>query len=119
MSIFYPHKRCRLTQRYFIIINIIVFILIIFVLLYIESTFFLQRLASDFLDKYIFLAVGRVGSSTDLIAQRVEFVHEADKRSHLLDLLHAQRANGVQGKVYVSYFFIIVRIRVDLVFVFK
>lgn len=64
----------------------------------------MQRLASDFLSSYIFLAVGRVGSSTDLIAQRVEFVHESDKRSHLLDLLHAQRANGVQGKVYITYF---------------
>ncbi|KAK6124603.1 hypothetical protein DH2020_041658 [Rehmannia glutinosa] len=58
----------------------------------------IQRLASDFLSNYIFLAVGRVGSSTDLIVQRVEYVHEADKRSHLMDLLHAQRANGVQGK---------------------
>jgi len=58
-----------------------------------------QRLASDFLSNYIFLAVGRVGSSTDLIVQRVEFVDEADKRSHLMDLLHAQRANGVDGKV--------------------
>jgi len=48
-------------------------------------------MASDFLDNYIFLAVGRVGSSTELIAQRVEFVQEADKRSHLMDLLHAQR----------------------------
>jgi ATP-dependent RNA helicase DDX3X len=51
-------------------------------------------MASDFLDNYIFLAVGRVGSSTDLIAQRVEFVQEADKRSHLMDLLHAQRDTG-------------------------
>lgn len=59
----------------------------------------MQRLASDFLANYIFLAVGRVGSSTDLIVQRVEFVHESDKRSHLMDLLHAQRANGTQGKV--------------------
>ncbi|XP_072972305.1 DEAD-box ATP-dependent RNA helicase 52B-like isoform X1 [Typha angustifolia] len=58
----------------------------------------IQRLASDFLSNYIFLAVGRVGSSTDLIVQRVEFVLEADKRSHLMDLLHAQRSNGVQGK---------------------
>ena len=47
--------------------------------------------------------MGRVGSSTDLIAQRVEFVHESDKRSHLLDLLHAQRANGVQGKVCLIF----------------
>ena len=59
----------------------------------------MQRLASDFLSTYIFLAVGRVGSSTDLIAQRVEFVHESDKKSHLMDLLHAQKANGVNGKV--------------------
>jgi ATP-dependent RNA helicase DDX3X len=59
----------------------------------------IQRLASDFLSNYIFLAVGRVGSSTDLIVQRVEFVHDSDKRSHLMDLLHAQRENGNQGKV--------------------
>ncbi|KAL0405042.1 UNVERIFIED_CONTAM: DEAD-box ATP-dependent RNA helicase 37 [Sesamum radiatum] len=61
----------------------------------------LVRLASDFLSNYIFLAVGRVGSSTDLIVQRIEFVHESDKRSHLMDLLHAQRANGVQGKLFM------------------
>lgn len=65
----------------------------------------MQRLASDFLYNYIFLAVGRVGSSTDLIVQRVEFVHESDKRSHLMDLLHAQRANGVQGRVTRFFFF--------------
>ncbi|KAJ0817414.1 putative RNA helicase [Helianthus annuus] len=59
----------------------------------------IQRLASDFLANYIFLAVGRVGSSTDLIVQRVEYVQESDKRSHLMDLLHAQRANGAHGKV--------------------
>lgn len=59
----------------------------------------LQRLASDFLSSYVFLAVGRVGSSTDLIAQRVEYVLDSDKRSHLMDLLHAQRETGVNGKV--------------------
>jgi ATP-dependent RNA helicase DDX3X len=56
-------------------------------------------MASDFLENYIFLAVGRVGSSTELIAQRVEFVQEADKRSHLMDLLHAQRDSADQAKV--------------------
>ncbi|KAL2923959.1 DEAD-box ATP-dependent RNA helicase 37 [Bienertia sinuspersici] len=66
----------------------------------------IQRLASDFLCNYIFLAVGRVGSSTDLIVQRVEFVHEADKRSHLMDLLHAQRANGVHGKQALTLVFV-------------
>lgn len=59
----------------------------------------MQRLAADFLSNYVFLAVGRVGSSTDLIVQRVEYVLETDKRSHLMDLLHAQRANGIQAKV--------------------
>lgn len=63
----------------------------------------MQRLASDFLANYIFLAVGRVGSSTDLIVQRVEFVNDSDKRSHLMDLLHAQVANGVHGKVMFMF----------------
>lgn len=59
----------------------------------------MQGLASDFLSNYVFLAVGRVGSSTDLIAQRVEYVLDSDKRSHLMDLLHAQRETGLYGKV--------------------
>lgn len=49
----------------------------------------IQRLASDFLHDYIFLAVGRVGSSTDLIVQVVEYVPAADKRQMLLDLLQS------------------------------
>ncbi|KAL8467405.1 hypothetical protein ACS0TY_030885 [Phlomoides rotata] len=66
----------------------------------------IQRMASDFLSNYIFLAVGRVGSSTDLIVQRVEFVHDHDKRSYLMDLLHAQRANGDQGKQSLTLVFV-------------
>ncbi|KAE8733975.1 DEAD-box ATP-dependent RNA helicase 37 [Hibiscus syriacus] len=66
----------------------------------------IQRLASDFLSNYIFLAVGRVGSSTDLIVQRVEFVPESDKRSHLMDLLHAQRENGEHGKQALTLVFV-------------
>ncbi|WOH08681.1 hypothetical protein DCAR_0728126 [Daucus carota subsp. sativus] len=66
----------------------------------------IQRLASDFLANYIFLAVGRVGSSTDLIMQRVEYVQESDKRSHLMDLLHAQRANGTHGKQALTLVFV-------------
>ncbi|CAN1306869.1 DEAD-box ATP-dependent RNA helicase 37 [Linum perenne] len=62
----------------------------------------IQRLASDFLANYIFLAVGRVGSSTDLILQRVEYVQDADKRSHLMDLLHAQKESEVNGKLQQS-----------------
>ncbi|KAK4777786.1 hypothetical protein SAY87_017973 [Trapa incisa] len=66
----------------------------------------IQRLASDFLSNYIFLAVGRVGSSTDLIVQRVEFVYDADKRSYLMDLLHAQRENGTHGKQALTLVFV-------------
>lgn len=58
----------------------------------------IQRLASDFLSNYIFLAVGRVGSSTDLIVQRVEYVVDAEKRSMLMDLIHAQNS-GNQSQV--------------------
>jgi ATP-dependent RNA helicase DDX3X len=48
----------------------------------------IQRLAADFLHDYIFLAVGRVGSSTDLIVQHVEYVTNLDKRQVLLDLIN-------------------------------
>jgi superfamily II DNA/RNA helicase len=46
-------------------------------------------LARDFLDNYIFLAVGRVGSTSENITQKVVWVEEHDKRSFLLDLLNA------------------------------
>ncbi|KAJ7544577.1 hypothetical protein O6H91_09G083900 [Diphasiastrum complanatum] len=66
----------------------------------------IQRLASDFLGNYIFLAVGRVGSSTDLIEQRVEYVLDADKRSMLMDLLHAQKAQGTSSQHQLSLVFV-------------
>ncbi|XP_077987990.1 ATP-dependent RNA helicase DDX3Y-like isoform X2 [Glandiceps talaboti] len=49
----------------------------------------IQMLARDFLETYIFLAVGRVGSTSTNITQKVVWVDEADKRSFLLDLLNA------------------------------
>ncbi|GFQ74209.1 putative ATP-dependent RNA helicase an3 [Trichonephila clavata] len=48
-----------------------------------------QELARKFLDNYIFLAVGRVGSTSENITQKVVWVEEHDKRSFLLDLLNA------------------------------
>ena len=51
------------------------------------------------MSNYIFLAVGRVGSSTDLIMQRVEYVPDQDKRNMLMDLIYSQNANGSQGPV--------------------
>ncbi|KAJ8367053.1 hypothetical protein AAFF_G00333480 [Aldrovandia affinis] len=49
----------------------------------------IQVLARDFLEEYIFLAVGRVGSTSENITQKVVWVEENDKRSFLLDLLNA------------------------------
>ena len=58
-----------------------------------------QRLASDFLSNYIFLSVGRVGSSTDLILQKVVFVEDMEKCEVLRSLCRDQKANGNLGKV--------------------
>ena len=48
----------------------------------------IQMLARDFLKEYIFLSVGRVGSTSENITQKVEYVEDVDKRSVLLDILH-------------------------------
>ena len=48
-----------------------------------------QELARNFMDNYIFLAVGRVGSTSENITQKIVWVDEQDKRSFLLDLLNA------------------------------
>lgn len=58
-----------------------------------------QILARDFLHNYIFLAVGRVGSTSENITQNVIWVEEYDKRAFLLDLLNAS------GRPYVVMFF--------------
>ena len=73
-------------------------------------------MASDFLDNYIVLAVGRVGLSTDLISERAEFVQEVDKRSHLMDFLHAQRDTG-NVIIHYQFFVLIVYICV-LIFLY-
>lgn len=52
----------------------------------------IQLLARDFLKDYIFLSVGRVGSTSENITQKVEFVEDVDKRSVLLDILHTHGA---------------------------
>ena len=47
----------------------------------------MQRLAQDFLHDYIFLAVGRVGSTSENITQEVMWVEDQQKKSYLLDIL--------------------------------
>ncbi|CAD6499419.1 BgTH12-03535, partial [Blumeria graminis f. sp. triticale] len=52
----------------------------------------IQMLARDFLNDYVFLSVGRVGSTSENITQKVEYVEDMDKRSVLLDILHTHGA---------------------------
>ena len=49
----------------------------------------IQMLARDFLKDYIFLSVGRVGSTSENITQKVLYVEDDEKKSVLLDLLSA------------------------------
>lgn len=58
----------------------------------------IQALASDFLQDYIFLSVGRVGSSTELIKQEVIRVDASEKQTYLLDLLSTVQETMVDSK---------------------
>ena len=49
----------------------------------------IRQLAADFLYNYLFLAVGRVGASSDLILQRVKYVEEYQKAETLVAELTA------------------------------
>ena len=49
----------------------------------------IQRMAMDFLNDYIFVTVGRVGSTTEFITQKLEYVDDREKEALLLDLLNA------------------------------
>ncbi|CAD6888439.1 unnamed protein product [Tilletia controversa] len=55
----------------------------------------IQVLAKDFLKEYVFLSVGRVGSTSENITQKVEYVEDDDKRSVLLDILTAMTTGGL------------------------
>ena len=55
----------------------------------------IQMLARTFLKDYIFLSVGRVGSTSENITQRIEYVDDHDKKSLLLDLLVAEESGGL------------------------
>lgn len=47
----------------------------------------IQMMARDFLYNYIFLSVGKVGSTSENITQRVLYVEDEEKKSSLLDIL--------------------------------
>lgn len=48
----------------------------------------IQRLASDFLQDYIFLTVGRVGSASKDVKQTVEYIEQYDKEDYLIRFLN-------------------------------
>lgn len=51
-----------------------------------------QHMATDFMDQYVFLAVGRVGGAVDTIKQRLIWVEDEEKEAYVLGLLlHQQR----------------------------
>ncbi|KAG7810534.1 hypothetical protein KL921_003029 [Ogataea angusta] len=58
----------------------------------------IQLMAKDFLHNYIFLSVGRVGSTSENITQRILYVEDDEKKSSLLDILTSTEdtlANGL------------------------
>ena len=67
----------------------------------------IQNLAGDFLRDYVFLAVGRVGSTSENITQKIVWVEEMDKRSFLLDLMDASglAEKNLDGEVFFYLLF--------------
>lgn len=55
----------------------------------------IQMLARDFLKEYLFLSVGRVGSTSENITQKIEYVEDYDKQSVLLDVLASMPSGGL------------------------
>lgn len=62
----------------------------------------IQRLAQDFLANYIFLAVGRVGSTSENITQKIVWVSGDDKRSFLLDILEAEGLDQLNKRTNIN-----------------
>jgi len=54
-----------------------------------------QHLAQDFMRSHSFMAVGRVGGTTNTITQKLEWVEEGDKENFLYGLLLHQQALGL------------------------
>jgi len=50
----------------------------------------IRQMAKDFLNNYVFIAIGRIGSTTDLVTQSVKYVEENDKKQELVKLLRNQ-----------------------------
>lgn len=65
----------------------------------------IQCLAQDFLvPDYIFLAVGRVGSTSENITQKIVWVLESEKRTFLMDVLDAAKAKQATAETLTLVF---------------
>jgi ATP-dependent RNA helicase DDX3X len=49
----------------------------------------IQILAQEFLKNFVFLRVGRIGSTTDYITQKIIYIQDNEKKAALLDQLHS------------------------------
>ena len=62
----------------------------------------IQILAADFLRDYVFLSVGRVGSTSENIKQVVEWVEDYDKRTRVMDLLRQPASSTGLTLIFVE-----------------
>ena len=60
----------------------------------------IQNLAAQFMNDYVFLSIGRVGSTTENIKQQVQYVEDEDKREYLHEFLQK-----TQGLVLSNFYF--------------
>jgi len=47
----------------------------------------IRQMAKDFLNSYVFIAIGRIGSTTELVTQHIKYVEEGDKKQELVKLI--------------------------------
>ena len=55
----------------------------------------IQQMASDFMRDYVFITVGRVGSTSENITQKAIFVEEDKKTEKLMELLKENLEKGL------------------------
>ncbi|EDR23175.1 ATP-dependent RNA helicase DBP1, putative [Entamoeba dispar SAW760] len=62
----------------------------------------IQRLAADFLDNYVFITVGRAGSTVESIQQIILWVEEQIKQEAILDVLREFAGKGEKTVIFVE-----------------
>jgi superfamily II DNA/RNA helicase len=62
----------------------------------------IQRMASDFLSNYIFLTVGRVGSSHNLITQQIEYLQSYEDKKSMVGTYPKSRAQMLAKNAQIT-----------------